>query len=124
MTEKKDMVEQILDKANPLLANLSFGAIMGYSSGYALKKVGKALAFIIGIGFISLQTAISYGYIEGINWTKVRDDAAKQMDTNKDGTVDTKDVKEYWKILKKVLTYKLPAAGGFSLGFVWGVRYG
>jgi uncharacterized membrane protein (Fun14 family) len=43
---------------------------------------------------------------------------------DKDGKVTAEDVIEYWKVLKKVLTYKLPSAGGFSLGFLYGVRYG
>ena len=51
MTENKedDPVETALDKVKPILAKVTFGAIMGYSSGYALKKVGKALAFVKGI---------------------------------------------------------------------------
>ena len=42
-------------------------------------------------------------------------------DANKDGVLDGEDVKEWWKRLKKLLTYKLPSAGGFSLGFLYGV---
>ena len=77
----EDPVEQALEKLKPLLTELSFGSIVGYCSGYAMKKVGKALAFVIGVGFISLQTVVHLGYID-VNWTKVRDDAIiKPLDT-------------------------------------------
>ena len=34
---------------------VTFGALVGFSSGYALKKIGKATAFIIGCAFIASQ---------------------------------------------------------------------
>eukprot|EP00977_Amphora_coffeiformis_P006756 scaffold1484_cov173-Amphora_coffeaeformis.AAC.34 len=92
MTEAKDAVESYIEKAKPILAKLSFGAIMGYCSGVALKKVGKALAIIVGIGFIGLQTASSTGYI-AVDWTKIVDEVKKKADTNADGSIDGEDVK-------------------------------
>lgn len=121
--EKKDSVEQAIEKAKPFLANLSFGAVMGYCSGTAMKKVGQALAMVIGLGFIGLQTAASTGYIT-IDWMKVKDDVAKKIDANNDGKLDAEDLKLYWRKIRAMLTDKLPSAGGFSLGFLYGVRYG
>lgn len=93
MTEnKKDVVEEAIEKAKPILAKLSFGALMGYCSGIALKKVGKAVAFIVGIGFIGLQTASSSGYI-AVDWSKFLDDLKMKVDENKDGVIDGEDVK-------------------------------
>jgi len=92
MTEAKDSVEIAIEKAKPILAKLSFGAVMGYCSGVALKKVGKILAVIVGIGFIGLQTASSIGYI-AVDWTTIVDDAKKKADTNADGSFDSEDVK-------------------------------
>jgi hypothetical protein len=34
------------------------------------------------------------------------------------------DVKVWWKKLKALLTKELPGAGGFSLGFLAGIRFG
>jgi uncharacterized membrane protein (Fun14 family) len=121
MTEKKDIVEDLIEKAKPLLSNLSFGAVMGYCSARALKTVGKALSVIIGVGFISLQTAVSAGFIE-VDWEKIRVSFVKQIDSDADGQVTAGDAKAYWKKFKQVMTYKIPAAGGFSLGFLYGVR--
>jgi uncharacterized membrane protein (Fun14 family) len=89
----------------------------------AMKKVGKALAFVVGIGFISLQTAVSFGYIE-VDWSKVRVSIVKKVDSTGDGKLNADDAKEYWRRLRRMLTNKIPAAGGFSLGFMWGVKYG
>ena len=155
MTEAKDAVETAIDKLKPIMAKLSFGAIMGYCSAMALKKVGKALAVVVGVGFIGLQTAVSTGYL-AVDWTKISDDIKKSADTNADGKIDTEDMKVrtsrlcqttspihrcmsrlltlticlldcsqvYWKKFKSIMTHKIPSAGGFSFGFLYGVRYG
>lgn len=92
MTEAKDVVESAIEKAKPIIAKLSFGAIMGYCSGVAMKKIGKAVAVIVGIGFIGLQTASSSGYI-AVDWTKISDDFKTKADSNSDGSIDSEDVK-------------------------------
>ena len=92
MTEKKDVVENAIEKMKPVLAKLGFGAIMGYCSAMALKKVGKALAVVVGLGFIGMQTAASTGYI-AVDWTKISDDIKGKADTNSDGKIDVEDVK-------------------------------
>jgi uncharacterized membrane protein (Fun14 family) len=82
MVEHKDTdpVEQALEKLKPVLQQVSFGSVVGYCSGTALKKIGKAMAFVIGVGFISLQSAANAGYID-VNWGKLQEDAIKPIDT-------------------------------------------
>ena len=77
---KPDPVEQAIEKLKPVLQQLSFGSVMGYCSGMAVKKIGKAIGFVIGVGFIGLQTASHFGYID-VDWGKVKDDALKPLDT-------------------------------------------
>ena len=120
--DKKDAVETALDKIKPIVAKLGFGSIVGYCSGMALKKIGKAVAFVIGVGFICVQAAVTAGYID-VDWKKVQDDVVKQVDTNADGQLDTEDVKHYWRKVKTILTNGIPDAGGFSLGFLFAVKY-
>lgn len=76
----KDPVERALEVAKPLAAQLSFGAVMGYCSGTAMKKIGKAVAFGVGCLFIGLQAAVSTGYI-AVDWAKISDDTMKKLDT-------------------------------------------
>jgi len=123
MSEEKDILERALDKLKPVLANLSFGAVMGYCSGSAMKKVGRSLAFVVGVGFIGLQSAVSAGYIS-VDWQSIKNGAILTLDVNKDGKVDSKDLSEFWKKLKAILTNKVPAAGGFSMGFLYGIKSG
>jgi len=123
MTEKKDLVEEAIEKAKPILQKLGFGAIMGYCSGIAMYKVGKALAVTIGVGFIGIQTIVSFGWIE-VDWVKLKIDFIQKVDTTGDGLLSADDAKVYWQKLKKLLTNKIPSAGGFSMGFLYGVRYG
>lgn len=123
MTEKKDYVEQAIEKAKPFLQKLGFGSVMGYCSGLAMKKVGKALAVTIGVGFIALQTVVSLGYIE-VDWNKLRLDFVKKVDKTGDGKLNADDAKVYWQKLRALLTNKIPSAGGFSLGFLYGVKTG
>ena len=69
-----DAVERALDAMKPIVTKLSLGGVMGYCSGMALKKVGKALAFVVGLGFVAVQSAAYAGYIQ-VNWGKIADDS-------------------------------------------------
>lgn len=76
---KPDAVESALEKATPFLTNVTFGGMMGYTTGYAMKKIGKAVAFFVGVTFIALQTGVYAGYID-VDWLKIKDSAFKQID--------------------------------------------
>ena len=102
--------------------------------------------------FIAIQSAVYSGYVD-VDWKKVQHDAVAKVDTVRtpclrlvftsqsirfrfelcscfnffyqdgDGELTTADLKNYWITVKKVLTNKVPSAGGFSIGFLYGVRY-
>jgi len=69
-----------------------------------------------------VQTAVYSGYVD-VDWKKVQGDVAKKADATGDGKLGGEDVKEYWKKVKEILTSNIPDAGGFSLGFLYGVTY-
>ena len=126
MTQNKDaddVVTQAIDKAKPILSKLSFGTVVGYCSGMATQKIAKATAFLVGVSFIALQVAVSSGVVT-MDWSKLQVHCHKLMDASGDGKLDAEDLKLYWKKVRGVLTTNLPSAGGFSLGFLYGVRYG
>jgi len=102
---------------------LSYGFICGYTSGFALKRIGKLASFFFGVGFITLQSLSYSGYIQ-VNHEEVKKTIEKILDTNNDGVVDRKDGDIINKKIKEVLTYNLPAGGGFSLGFLSGLKSG
>jgi uncharacterized membrane protein (Fun14 family) len=121
--EDSDPMAMAIEKMSPILSQMSFGSVMGFCSGYAMKKAGKALAVVVGLGFVALQTAATYGYLE-VKWQKISDDAKSQIDSNRDGKFDVDDVKILWKKVKVVLTKNLPSNAGFSLGFLYGIKSG
>jgi len=120
--DKNDPINQLLDKAKPIISKISFGSIVGYCSGAAAKKIGKAVAILCGLGFIAIQSAASAGYVE-VDWEKVKDDTIAKVDTDGDGELTVSDAKIYWGKVKKILTKNVPNAGGFSLGFMYGLTY-
>ncbi len=75
-----DPVNEFLQRSGPAVSQLSFGGVVGYCSGMAFRRVGKAVGVVIGLGFIGLQTASSFGYLQ-VDWDKIRDDAIKPLDT-------------------------------------------
>mmetsp|Transcript_19722 Transcript_19722/g.24878 ORF Transcript_19722/g.24878 Transcript_19722/m.24878 type:complete len:124 (-) Transcript_19722:398-769(-) len=120
MTQNDDPMNQFIEKAKPQMSKLTFGGVVGYCSGAAAKKVGKAIAVLAGMAFIAVQSAVYSGYV-AVDWDKVKDDAVAKVDTDGDGELTVKDVKNYWAKVKKILTYNVPSAGGFSLGFMYGL---
>jgi len=118
-----DMVQQFVEKNKDALSEISFGGVMGYCSGMAFRRVGKAVGVVVGIGFIGLQTAKSMGYID-VDWNKIRDDAIKPLDKNSDGKVDAQDVEIMWNQSQTMMKDSVPGAGGFSAGFLLGARRG
>ena len=81
MTQKKDdPMEETIEKFKPALAQIGFGSIVGYCSGAATKKIGRALAVVLGLGFMLVQGAAYSGYVD-VDWSKIRDDSIKQVDT-------------------------------------------
>ncbi|CAM9560221.1 unnamed protein product [Discosporangium mesarthrocarpum] len=118
-----DAVDKLIDRVGAQLGDVGFGAVVGFSSGYALKKVGKAAAVGIGLIFVTAQALSYYGVID-VKWKKVGEKAKNMMDADKDGKVDKEDVKIFWRRLKDALTKNLPAGGGFSGGFVAGMYSG
>jgi len=118
-----DIVQQFIDKNNAAFGNIGFGGVMGYCSGMAFRKAGKFVGFVIGVGFMGLQTAKSYGYID-VNWDKIREDSIKPIDTNNDGKIDAEDIDAWWKKSQKVMKDSVPETGGFSAGFLLGARRG
>ncbi|KAG7355793.1 FUN14 family protein [Nitzschia inconspicua] len=118
-----DVVKQYIEKNKDALSQISFGGVMGYCSGLAFRKASRFAAVIIGAGFMGLQGAKSLGYIE-VDWNKIKDDAIKPLDANKDGKLDADDAQIWWQKSQVVLKDSIPGAGGFSAGFLLGARRG
>jgi len=114
-------VQSAIDSGIP--AQLSYGFIMGYCSGLALKKVGKTAAVVLGCGFMTLQGLQHAGYIQ-VDHSKLKEHVEGVMDLNDDGKVDKKDATIAFNKVQSILTVGVPSGGGFCAGFIGGLRSG
>ncbi len=100
----------------PYLAlQLTLGGVAGFASGYALKKVGKVLALLVGMLFISIQVLAYYGFVS-VDWPQVQSVI--------DPLLDPSALESGWRQLLAVLVGNAPFAGTFVPALVWGVRRG
>ena len=102
---------------------LTFGMAMGLCSGYLLKKLGKMVMLVVGLGFVSLQLLANSGYIT-VNWVKVERKFKSQFDLDQDGQVTLNDAKHGFRGLLELLTRNFQFKSTFAGGFVLGFRYG
>ncbi len=94
-----------------LLATLGGGGIAGWAVGYTLKKVAKVVAIFLGVTFITLQY-LAYKHVITVDWSKVQN------------AVDKQHLEKSAEGLMSILTYNLPFAGSFIVGFWLGFRKG
>lgn len=117
-----DPVEMFIEQYGPTLSKLGFGGIAGICTAVCVKKLGREAAYVGGLGFICLQAMAYYGYIN-IDYGKVSKDVQSAIDADGDGKLTVNDFKVYWREFKKILTFNIPGMGGFSSGFLIGLRY-
>jgi uncharacterized membrane protein (Fun14 family) len=103
---------------------ISYGFICGYSSGYALKKVGRVVSLGFGLSFALLQSLAYAGYIQFNHEALKKDIMDKYFDVNHDGKVDEQDLQMIYQKTLQVLTYNIPGGAGFGAGFIGGLRAG
>ena len=103
------------DLLKPYVGQITFGGLAGFFAGYALKKIGKLAALILGLFFIGLQVLAYYGYIQ-IDWTRIQ--------ASVDPLLSEEQLRSFWQRLLNVLTYNAPFAGGFVAGLVLGLKKG
>jgi uncharacterized membrane protein (Fun14 family) len=119
--------------ASGIPANLSYGFVAGYASGYALKKIGRVAAVVLGTAFLGMQTLAAYGYVT-VDHAKIRHRLEDLMDRNKDGMVNASDLKDVVESAKRVAGFGIieegtevglgASAAGFGTGFYGGLRSG
>jgi uncharacterized membrane protein (Fun14 family) len=91
--------------------------LVGYAMGFALKKILKwmliILGFLAGMFFVGVQLLQKYGYVSGVNWDKLGNDASTQMQ-HWATSVDVTNVHSLFH------TLGIPVSSGLRLGFLAG----
>ncbi|SMB91036.1 Uncharacterized membrane protein, Fun14 family [Deinococcus hopiensis KR-140] len=107
-----DSSVSLLDALRPLLPDFSVGALLGFATGLALKKVGRAVLLALGLLFIALQL-LAYFDLVTVNWPRLQ--ALSEPWLRQGGELGSR-----W--LMRVLTANLPFAGAFTAGLLLGLR--
>ncbi|CAO3624107.1 unnamed protein product [Cunninghamella blakesleeana] len=102
---------------------LSFGILLGFCTGYLIKKVGKLFALMIGVGFVFLQYLSFNGFIT-IHWDRMEGNYNKQLGAGSDGKVTRQHVSKKWNAFVGFLTHNLQFKSTFMVGLYGGIRYG
>ena len=113
--------QEVIDSGVP--TQISYGFICGYSSGFALKKIGKVASVILGLGFVTLQSLSYAGYIE-VDHGKLKKEVENVLDLNNDGKLDDQDASSAYNKIMEVLQFNMSGGSGFVAGFVGGLRSG
>ena len=99
------------DDVKFILMTLGGGGLAGWAVGFTLKKVAKLAALVLGVCFISIQYLAYNRYIT-IDWDRIKT------------TVPDETLEQSASSLMSVLTFNLPFAGSFAVGFWMGFRKG
>eukprot|EP00981_Chlorochromonas_danica_P003427 scaffold654_cov207-Ochromonas_danica.AAC.12 len=100
---------------------VGFGYLMGYSSGFCLRKGFRIIAFGAGGAFIVIQS-LSYSGLIKVNYDGIQKKVETVLDLNKDGKVDAKDAQLAMDKIQEVLGHNMLIGGGFTIGFLVGLR--
>lgn len=96
----------------PILTQLGVGGVAGLAVGYALKKIGKIIAFLLGVAFIGLEL-LAYKGIININYTALEEWAKGVI-----GQVGQAEG------VMTVIIGNLPFAASFLVGLAIGFKMG
>lgn len=99
----------------PWVQQAGFGAVAGFAAGYALVKLGKLVALIVGLFFLGLQLLAWAGFVS-IDWMRIQSEVEPWLDrATQPGA---------WETVVSVLTYNVPFAASFVPGLMVGMRRG
>ncbi|NJK45320.1 MAG: hypothetical protein HC933_14535 [Pleurocapsa sp. SU_196_0] len=110
-----DPASGAFDALAPYLGQISFGALAGFATGFALKKVGRVALVIFGLLFIAVQGLAYLGVVQ-IDWLRIQSFA--------DPMLKRESLEGFFNSLVRILTNNVPFAGAFIPGFLLGLRFG
>lgn len=88
---------------------LSFGGALGFAAGFTIRKVGKAVLFLIGAEVVVLQY-MSYRRWVHVDWHRMSKDLSPKLS------------RSTWDSFLQILLYRLPFSAAFSGGLYASLR--
>ena len=105
------LLESMPPEVKFAILTLGSGGIAGWAVGFTLKKMAKLAALAVGVSFMAIQY-LAYNRFITIDWDRIRQ------------SVPNESIERSYAELMSVLTYNLPFAGAFLVGFWLGFRKG
>ena len=106
-----------LEGVAPTLFTIGSGGLIGFLAGFAIKRVFKILAVIVGIFFAALMYFQSQNLIS-VNWDKIQSMSQGMVSTLAHTLTDTGQISTIAGNLG------IPLTGGLAAGFAIGVMKG
>jgi len=100
------------DILTPLVSELGIGGVGGFVVGYAVKKLARIVALVLGVGFVALQYLAYKGFIL-INYSAM-----------KEWMVSLTGQTTQLQSLVADLIIHIPFGASFGLGFYLGLKKG
>ena len=114
----------IINNFTQIGTTIGGGFFAGVLIGYALKKVVKLVAVVVGLFFAGL-TYLQYQQIVGINWDKISHVSENTMSTLANATTHIPGVYGDGHAGALVVTnFGIPLTGSMSMGFAIGFMKG
>lgn len=88
---------------------LSIGGVLGFATGYSIRKIGKAVMFVVGTEVCILQY-MAYRRWLVMDWRRLVKDVAPRLD------------RSAWDGVLEILLYKMPFNVAFTGGLMAGLR--
>ena len=95
-----------------ILPGLSVGAILGFCAGYAIRKIGRMTALIVGLLFLALQIMAWQGLLT-VHWPRIQALAEPWLHQGGEQLSN-------WGL--RILQTNLPFGGGFVAALLLGLR--
>ena len=102
------------------LSKISSGFVVGFTSGYFLKRIASVIIFAVGGTIVIVQSLAYFNYIT-INTCKLKKDVFKCLDINHDGKTDANDIELVKVRIMDILGQNLHIGGGLTSGLLLGV---
>jgi uncharacterized membrane protein (Fun14 family) len=117
-----------LDPQSPyflsLAGQLGLGGVLGYSTGYAAKEIGKRVMFWGGTMIIGLQILAYKGMIT-MHWGTVFHNIQKSLkldDTDDSEELTGEDAKLWFNKFTSIVSHGVPGNASFLCGLYLGLR--
>lgn len=104
-----DIPEDDVGAVRTVSEQLGVGGVLGVATGYAARRLGRALAVAVGTEILLLQYMSYRGWVV-VNWSSLANDMRPKLDK---GALDA---------ARDIVLYKLPFASAFSVGMAAGLR--